>query len=422
MIEWRSDASRQLQNDDFPLTVVPSSHLLPWWQLAWMRWGQFTTLAQLTMGATLGWSMGLFQALLALSLGTLILLMVAIPMGIMGQQTRLATALAARQTGLGQFGSGVVSFVAGLSVMGWFGVQNGLFAEGLHALTGWGTPLLWTVGSGLGLTALVYGGILAMGWLAYVTVPLFLGLLVWTSLRLPHLHPINWHAAPGPHSLSLTAAVTIVVGSFITGAVLSPDMTRFHWNTRDVIKQTVWSFALGNLVIGGLGAWLAQAARTPNVAHVLASTVVGIGGTLLFVTSTIKVNDWDIYGASLAFVNGLDLLGKHRVTRQKMTLIVGTLGTLLGLLGIVHVFESFLLVLGVAIPPFAAIMILDYGIRPHKLVNRFNFSSLIALTSWVAGFTAGLWIPWGIGAINSLVITAVLYTVLKKMSRTIWGP
>ncbi|MDA8192565.1 MAG: cytosine permease [Thermaerobacter sp.] len=407
-------------SDDFPLEPVPKSRELHWFALTTMRFGQFATLAQLLMGASLGYGMGLIPAFLALAAGTAILLAVAIPMGIVGQETGLATTFLTRWTGLGRWGSGLFSLVIGVSVMGWFGVQNALFAQGIHQLAGSGPLWIWTLVSGLAVTALVYGGILSMGWVAYFTVPLFLVLL---AVGFGHIlsHPVAgialWHA-PGIHAIPFQAAITVVVGSFITGAAVSPDMTRFHRNRKDVVAQTIATFVLGNALIAGLGVFGAQLLRSSNLTTAIA--LGGVWGWFLFVSSTIKVSDWDIYGAALALVNGIDLLGIRRISRRNMTLVVGVGGTLLAMAGIVNAFLPFLLFIGVATPPVAAIILVDYfmGRRSRALlVSRETLSSSArpgrlnagALLAWGGGFAAGQWLPVGIGAINSLVAALVIY-------------
>ena len=77
--------------DDFPLEPVPDTDCISWWPLTVMRLGRVATLAQLFMGTTLGFNMGILPAFLGLTVGTCILLVIAIPMGMIGRQTHLAT-------------------------------------------------------------------------------------------------------------------------------------------------------------------------------------------------------------------------------------------------------------------------------------------------------------------------------------------
>lgn len=417
--------------DDYPLSPVPNSGRLSWFSIAVMRFGQFATLAELLMGATLGYGMGIIPAFSALALGTAILLAIAIPMGIIGQRTGLATSLLTRWWGLGRWGSGIFSIMTGLSVMGWFGIQNALFAQGIQHLAGFGPFWAWTLLSGVVVTVLVYGGILTMGWVAYIAVPLFLLLLGIGALHamLSPVAHIQWFAPPVGHPpIPLATAVTIVVGSFITGAILSPDMTRFHLNATDVIKQTVSTYILGNALIAGLGIISAQLLNTSNLTTALA--LAGTAGLVLFVTSTIKVSDWDIYGAALALVNGLDIIGVPHLSRRTMSIVVGFGGTALAMLGIINHFEPFLLVIGVATPPVAAIVLIEYFWGKSQDVDASRVDSLPsaplanwgALAAWGVGFVVGQWVTWGIGAVNSLVAAAVIYGLWIKGRQRVHRP
>ncbi len=406
--------------EDFPLEPVPATFSIPWGPLTVMRLGQFATLAQLFMGATLGFNMGIIPAFIGLAVGTVILLLIATPMGIIGCQTRQATALITRRVGLGVVGSGVFSVVAGLSVMGWFAVQTSLFASGLKAFAGAGAGWLWTMVAGLTVTVMVYGGILAMRWIANITMPLFV-VMLGIGLSRVITRGVTLHLLHGPsgHILTVSEAITLVVGSFVTGAVVSPDMTRFQRSNQEVIKQTLVSFLVGNGLIAGVGILLGQMLRTTNVTGSLIGALPGLAGLLLFVTSTIKVSDWDIYGSSLALVNGLDLLGVRGVGRKRMTLVVGIMGTLLAMAGMVNSFEPFLIVLGVAIPPVAVIVIVDWVLggrsadasllRGADKGNHPLSLTVWALVAWLAGFAVGRWLPWGIGTVNSLLAAGVIY-------------
>lgn len=402
---------RRPDGEDFPLAAVPPTRTVGWRALTVMRLGQFTTLAQLLVGSTLGYAMGIIPAFLAFAVGTVILLLVAIPMGLVGQAYRLPTAYVTRQVGLGTLGSALFSLLSGISVLGWFGVQNALFAQGLAHLTSFGSPPLWAVVGGLGVTVMVYGGILALGWIALMTVPLFLimlgvGLIHGFPGHSPHLQSL-WSIPPHP-LLSIPAATTMVVGSFIAGALVSPDMTRFLQSSRDVVKHTMGSFLLGNGLVGGTGVLWGQWMHSATSTIALTGDLGGWGAVVLFIASTIKVSDWDLYGASLAWVNGLDLFGIHRVTRKTMTIGVGLGGTMLALAGIVGVFEPFLTALGIALPPVASLVVLDAICPPAPKPPSRRYWPLLA---WAGGITGGLGIPWGIAALNSLAIAGALAIV-----------
>ena len=174
--------------------------------------------------------MTFWSAFWALTLGSAILEVVSIVIGIAGQREGLSTSVLARWAGFGRYGAMLLSLVIAISLIGWFGVQNALFAKGLASLVG-GLPLAaWSLICGMAVTLIVIFGFLSMAWTAYVTVPAFLLLAGWSILSALQQHSLAALIAsppPGP-VLTLGEGTTLVAGGFIVGAVITPDMTRFN--------------------------------------------------------------------------------------------------------------------------------------------------------------------------------------------------
>lgn len=168
--------------DDYALTRVPQSARYSWWSVAVQRFGQVSALSQFLLGATLGFGMGFWEAFLALTLGAVILEVVAVFVGIIGMREGLSTSMLARWTGFGRSGSALIGLAIGISLVGWFGIQSAVSAQGLAALVGvlpeWG----WSLVFGLVVTSIVLWGFGSMAWTAYVTVPAFLVLVGWSII------------------------------------------------------------------------------------------------------------------------------------------------------------------------------------------------------------------------------------------------
>ncbi len=125
--------------------------------------------------------------------------------------------------------------------------------------------------------------------------------------------------------------------------------------------------------------------------------------------------------------NFLDTAFNLRIHRALLTLVVGILGTLLSALGILGHFVGFLIILGVAVPPVASIMVVDYYIlRTHRselaegrkerlLPSRVPAWNVVGWVSWIAGALIGYYVNWGIGSVNSLIAAGLLYFVLSKL-------
>ncbi|MDY0395529.1 cytosine permease [Virgibacillus halophilus] len=199
--------------DDYALSRVPQKERKHWLGIATMRFGQISALTQFLLGAALGFGMDFWTAFWALTLGSVILEIVSILVGIAGMKEGMSTTLLVRWTGFGKFGSILLSFILAISMIGWFGIQNEVFAHGLQELLG-GPIWAWAIATGLLVTLIVVFGIFSLGIAAYITVPLFLIVVLYSISSVLGDHSlselIHMHA-PGP-SLSLAAGTTMVAG------------------------------------------------------------------------------------------------------------------------------------------------------------------------------------------------------------------
>jgi cytosine permease len=415
--------------DDYALERMPLRERRHWFVVFLQRYGQMSALSQFLLGATLGFGMSFWGAFWALTLGAVILEVVAIFTGIAGQREGLSTSMLTRWTGFGRYGSSVLGLIITISLMGWFGVQNAVFAEGLVSLLPHGMPLWgWEIVTGAAVTGIVIWGFLSMAWTAYITVPLFVALCFYSigkALSKESLGALVASPHPGP-ALGLGAGATLVAGGFIVGAVINPDMCRFNRSAKDVILNTVLGITLGEYTIGLIGVLLAHFAKTANVIGIV-TTTSGTVGVLVLIAATIKINDWNLYSGSLGLANFLDSVFNRKVHRALLTVIVGGIGTLLSALGILTHFIGFLTILGVAFPPVAAIVTIDYFVlRAHRgVLDASREAGVLPASSpawspagwasWIVGALVGYFVNWGIASVNSLVAAGVAYLVLSKV-------
>ncbi|GIN21648.1 purine-cytosine permease family protein [Siminovitchia fordii] len=413
--------------DDYALSRVPKSERKHWFGIATMRFGQISALSQFLLGAALGYGMDFWTAFWAITLGAVILEVVSIFVGIAGMREGLSTTLLVRWAGFGKLGSFLLSLVIAISMIGWFGIQNEVFANGIHQIVG-GPVWLWSIVTGVSVTLIVLFGILSLGFTAYVTVPLFLLVVFYSISNVLTQFSFGELIAlpvPGPE-IPLAVGASMVAGGFIAGAIITPDMSRFNRSVGDVIKQTVIGITFGEYIIGLVGVLLAHAAKTSDVISIVMGTS-GIIGTIILITATLKINDWNLYSSSLGVVNLIDLGFGKRVNRTLVTIILGLIGTLFSVLGILGAFESFLVLLGVALPPVGGIMTVEYFIvkryakelkesrEKGVLPETYEAWNPITLIAWIASIAIGLTIHWGIPSVNSLVAGGFLYWLLNAI-------
>ncbi|WP_449282559.1 purine-cytosine permease family protein [Leucobacter sp.] len=421
--------SRNTHGDDFALTRVPASSRKHWFGIAVQRFGQVSALTQFLLGATLGYSMTFGEAALAFLFGSIILEIVIVFVGFIGQREGLNTALLARWTGFGEVGASLVGLAIGISLVGWFGIQSAISAQSLDSLMPGVMPIwLWSLLFGLAVTAIVAFGFTGMQWLANITVPLFLVLVGWsifTELSRHDLGELLTGPAPGP-TMSVWAGTGIVAGGLIVGAIISADMTRFNRSRADVVKQTVVGVTLGEFVIGLSGVLVAHAAATGDIVAIITSSV-GVVGLLIVITGTLKINDWNLYSSTLGLVNFISTAFGRNLHRSTTTIVLGVAGSILAAAGILGQFTGFLILLSVAFPPIAGIMVAEYYIvkrwRPEleasNAEGRLPASAPrivpATIVIWLVSSVAGYFITWGIPAVLSLLISMVLYVVAGRL-------
>lgn len=421
--------ARMAHADDFALSRVTPDAQKHWFGIAVQRFGQVSALSQFLLGATLGYAMTFSEAFLALLLGSIILEVIMCIVGIIGQKEGLNTALLARWTGFGEIGASLVGLAIGISLIGWFGIQSAISAESLESLLPGVMPVwAWSLLFGLAVTAIVAVGFVGMQWLANITVPLFLVLVGWSIISELSTHSIGdllTSPAPGP-TMTVWQGTAIVAGGLIVGAIITADMTRFNRSKADVVKQTVVGVTLGEFVIGLSGVLLAHAAQSGNIVAIVTSSV-GLVGLIIVITGTLKINDWNLYSSTLGLVNFISTAFGKNLHRVTTTIVLGVVGSVLAAAGILSQFTEFLIILGVAFPPIAGIMVAEYflvrrwrgELDASRTEGRLPLTAPrivpVTLVIWLVSALVGYFVTWGIPAISSLVLSIVLYTIAGKL-------
>ncbi|MGW5688533.1 purine-cytosine permease family protein [Nonomuraea sp. NPDC003754] len=419
-------------DEDYPLERVPPGARYPWFNVAVQRFGQLSDLTQFLLGATLGAGLSFWDAFWAFTLGSVILEIVCIFVGIAGMREGLSTSMLARWTGFGRYGATLIGVIITLSLFGWFGVQTAVFAAGLHSIMGWLPLWAWSLIAGLGVTALVVRGFKAMGLTAFITVPAFLGLAGWAMWVEISRHDLGALVASPPFGepISIATGATIVAGSYIVGAVTTPDMTRFNRNTGDVIKQTLVGISLGEYVLGLAGVLLAYAVKSSDVIAIITASS-GVIGVIVLISATVKINNWNLYSSALGLLSAVESTVGVRLNRVAVTVGIGVLGSVLAAVGILERFTDFLLVLGVITPPIAGIMVAEYFVvkrwRPALDASRDEGALPATEPTWVPAtlviWAAAALVGWlseqhqwiGIPALNSLLLAGLAYIVAGKL-------
>lgn len=413
--------------DDYALGRVPVAERRHWFGIAMQRFGQLSALIQFLIGSTLGFGMSFWDAFLALTLGAVVIEAVAILVGVIGAREGMSSAMLLRWTGFGTGGSAVLSLLLGLAITIGFGIQSGVSAEGLAGIFGGLPAWAWSLIFGFGVTVIVVFGFKSLALTAYLTVPAFLVLVVWSigsELTEHSLTELVTSAPAGP-PMTVAQGAALVAGSVMVGAVIAPDMARYNRRAADVVKQTIVGFTLGEYVVGLSGVLLAHAIGSNDVIAIITSSV-GWVGVLVILLGTVKINDWNLYSASLAVVAFVETVVGRRVHRAVVSIALGVIGSLAAAAGALGWFTYVAAAQGYLFPPVAGIMVAEYFVV-RRWRGQLDESRAagdvpasaprwvpVTLVVWVVAAAAGALLPFGSPAITALVIGFVLYTVAGK--------
>ncbi|EFF88297.1 allantoin family permease, cytosine/purines, uracil, thiamine [Streptomyces sp. e14] len=416
--------ARTVGSDDYALSRVPRDKRLGFWTMLLQWLAQSGSISQFTLGATIGVGMSFAGAFWAFTLGAVILEVVIFAIGLAGMREGLATPLLTRWAGFGRNGSALVSLVISISLVGWFGVQNTIFGDSVASLVG-GPSWLWCVVAGAAITVLVIFGFRYMAVFAKIVTPLFFAMVAWSvtdALSEHSLSELIHSPAPG-QTIPLSVAATAIAGGYMTGAIVSPEMTRYNRKGSHVFLQSASSMILSEYIVGLTGVLLGHMVGNGQVSQIVLSTS-GVFGVLVVLMSTAKINDWNLYGSSLGVVNFFQVVFAKRLHRGAVTIVLGLAGTALSAVGIMTHFTDFLSVLGVAIPPVGGIIVAEYWVvrRMRAPLDATRDAGTLPATSptwvpmslaiWAAAFCVGKFYDGGIPALNSLLTAFVLYAVL----------
>lgn len=423
--------------DDYSTQRFPKDKRDPMWKVLMVQIGGFVALSQFMLGAELGYGMNFRDAVLSTILGSVILQFISFGLGLAGQREGLPTSLLSKWAGFGTIGSAIVGLTFAISLIGWFGIQNSVFAQGvveiMHSITHGNISyqLVATI-TGLLVTFSVIFGFKGLSWTTNISIPAFIvvmGVATYNMLKGNDLHHLITMAAPGA-AMGMGAGITMVTGNFIVGAIIMPDITRRTKNGRDVFWVCVIGTIVGELGVNVIGVLMAHAIGSKEIMPIIYQ-LTGALGIALIVLSSVKVNDMNLYSASLNVVNFFRQVFSVNLNRSVMTVITGILGTILSVVGLIDKFQGFLTILGVVFPPIAAIMFVDYWIlktdrqklddsrAKGELPQTSSKLPLMTVIAWVAGILVGQFVTWGVQSLNVLISSGVVYYLGSLLIRKV---
>ncbi len=377
---------QEVKIEDYERRPVPQDERKSWRSisLVWIAIG--IDLSAMLLGAELGGGMDFYSALLAVFVGSLFLGVLASFCAYIGSATGLSTSMISRFA-FGEYGARIVSVIIGISLLGWFGVQAGFFAENAYAafehLFGSSISTRWLAlfGGLLMMTTAIYG-YKAIERLSVYSVPFLVALILLAMGLAINKEGSGALFAATDNTFSFGAATSLVIGIFVLGAMISPDVSRWAKSRKDAVLAAFFGFFIGNSFMLVMAIILSKILDTDDLTYVFFAVGLGIPAILVLTLAQWTTNTNNLYSSSLGFS-----VVFRRTSKVLITIIAGLVATMLAVFGIYDRFITFLSIITMFIAPVGGIYTAEY-----YLINRKRFSfeneeiyklNICALITWV---------------------------------------
>ncbi len=410
---------------DFPIDPVPAAHRRSFFSIAVVLLGFTIFVPTMMAGAAIGPSFTFPRFLVVLVLGSAVLGGYVAAIGWLGARTGL-TSVVMNRYAFGTGGAKLASLLLGGTQIGWFGVVVGSVGEltaQAFGWSGWGPrAVVMIVVAALMIVTAAYG-YEGMYWVSLISTPLILILAFWVCFRaVDHAGGVSglWNVQPVT-TMGLGAAITTIVGTFASAGTQAANWTRFARTGRQAATAAIIGFAIGNglmIFFGAIGA----------ISYQQADFVVLLldMGLIFWALFLLFGNYWKSNAdAAYAFgVAGAEMFNKA----NKLPFIVGggVIGTVLALTGVHQHIITYLVLLGVFIPPIGGVLLGDHLARwtagrpaPREFVGpvvrwqgllAYGVAALVAYVSNNQG--------WGVPPVQGILIALVLTFLLGRAEST----
>ncbi len=416
-------------NSEFSAAPITDDQLVAWPRVAAIAIMVAFALPVFVAGLEMYSKLTFMDTMIALIIGSAILTVIGATMGSIGARTRLSSYLLVR-IAFGDRGAAVVNLAFAVSLVGWFGVNIDLFsgaAVRLAADVFGATVPAWPIeiGAGILMTVTTIFGFRAINVLASLLAPV---LAVVTAMLLYGTFENNsiadLMAIEKVATLTISDGVSAVVGGIIIGAIILPDITRFirHW--KGAIQVAFWAYMVVELVVFAVAGMAGAASGKTEVLDVMLHFGLGLGAFVIVIAGSWVLNSLNLYSTVLSVEATFPKLKGTLVTA-----LLGAAGVGAAFLNILDSFLAFLSFLAVIFVPVAGVIITDYLLISRdaycaETLDNNQMLSSKAFAAWAVGAAVAALINegligsvLGVGVLDSVVISALLYGALSWKSR-----
>lgn len=423
MVAESIEQKKQLQEDVYEhvFEAVPDSKRKGLISLIFVLAGYPIALSNFVIGGAVGVGLTLPNAILALIVGNSILITIVILTGLMAYKTGLSTSFLSRRA-FGKSGSHIFSILLAISAVTWVALNGDIFARMIIAtfnswplsvpITAIVVILIWMQSAIRGFKGLQF--------ISYIGVPAALimaGYGVFAVYQATSgFSGLASYVPSNP--LTLSAATASIVGGWVFGAAITPDVCRFAKSKRDVLIAGLIAFFVGCFGLQFAGALVAITTGTGDFTKAMAALGLIVVAFIAAIFCLWTTQDNNIYGASLALQNVIkDTKYNGKISHKQIAIGIAILGAVFAAGGIYSKILPVIKFLSILIPPVPGLIIAEeYFVKKPKFDQFINWNAVIA---WIGGgilsyvsLKTNFFIPPIIGILAS----AVIYIILSKFN------
>ena len=404
--------------DDHALEAVPAHRRKSLLQMVVVQIGWNISVSSFLVGGVVGGGTTLAEGLAAVLVGNLVLVAVSTLVGLIGYRTGLTSYLLSRVV-FGRGGSVIASLLLGVLAMGFIGVLMDTWGlavnELIPAIPSWAFVLAFAAA----ITTTAIFGFKGLARYSAIAVPIEIAIALFALLRIGTSEngftSVVEHVPSAP--IGFGVAVGAVIATWVTGAALTCDITRYAQRPRDVLISCFTGFVLGAGIFETIATLSAMSVGEGNFVLVMQSLGLLAPAAVMLVLALWNTADNNLYSASLAFTNASNMVGL-RLAKPVWTLVSIAIAVLVSFAGLAERFLSFLGLIGLVAPPFAAVLITHYWLRNRGRAVESTSAALPflrweALVAWMLAAVGSYYTDVLLAdAVEGLVYGAVLYWLL----------
>jgi cytosine permease len=416
-------AVQETIDHEFTFEPVPQEHRKSFAIVAGTWFGYPMSMSNAVFGGMIVGYLGLKNGLLAILVGTLLLMAYVGSLSYRAGKTGMNFPFMARLS-FGTKGSHILTAFLATTGIGWFAFQTGLTGSIIHSTFGFNENVMTAIG-GVFYIVLVFIGIRALSIIGWFAAPMFLVLSVIAIIFAMEKYSFSqiWNYMPSNNTtidvFSIGAAISLVFGAFSDAGTMTADYTRWGKNGKHAFWAAFTAFPIADFIgfaVGGI---------------IVATGIIGNptkdgGNFMLFLTGINPILSMLLFlfvfinlGASCShcLYNGAITWSNITKSQFKTTAaVIGVLGTVLALAGVWGLFPSWLNLLGICIPPVGGIMIMDQLFFRKRYTNQTPSWKPLSFVVWVAGSVVAALVytnaPWWCNSVVGVITAMVLHSII----------